>query len=181
MKNIAFCGVLMAGAIAAASPASAQVTYDMSRVSCSDYQAMSPGDQRDFAAWTSGWFNGKQNKTEINFKIFASNVANVHKWCASNKTALILPAIEKSVREAKAGAAGPASIDVALVTCASAMKGDPEAHFIVSAWVGGYLASKRNDPKLDVRYFVRNQKAIETACAKSAKAPFLKTAQTIWK
>ena len=181
MKNIALCAALLAGACAIASPARAQVTFDMSRVSCSDYQAMAAGDQRDFAAWTSGWFNGKLNKTEINLNIFRSNVASVQKWCASNKAALVLPAIENSMRDAKAGAPGPTSIDVALVTCANAVKGDPEAHFILSAWVGGYLASKRNDPKIDVRYFARNQKAIETACAKAGKEPFLKTAQSVWR
>ena len=45
----------------------AQVTLDMTQVTCANYLAMSPSQARVFSAWMSGWFNQRisfQTKTK---------------------------------------------------------------------------------------------------------------------
>ena len=62
----------------------AQVTLDMSRITCADYVAMSPDQARIFSAWMSGWFNHKWGYTTVGFDDFARNVASVRQWCTTS-------------------------------------------------------------------------------------------------
>jgi HdeA/HdeB family len=82
MRKVLFC---VAVAITLAPGASqAQVTLDMSRVTCADYLAMSPAQTGIFSAWMSGWFNHKWGYTTVGFDDFARNVASVRQWCTTS-------------------------------------------------------------------------------------------------
>ena len=59
----------------------AQITMDMSRLTCANYSAMSPGQARIFSAWMSGWFSYQLSKETIDLLTHEKNIANVKAWC----------------------------------------------------------------------------------------------------
>jgi hypothetical protein len=63
--------------------AQAQVMIDTSRITCSQYLALPPGQSRMLAAWMSGWFNQKTGYVWVDLDAYARNVANVTQWCAT--------------------------------------------------------------------------------------------------
>ncbi|SIR11953.1 MULTISPECIES: HdeA/HdeB family chaperone [unclassified Bosea (in: a-proteobacteria)] len=168
-------------AIMFASGASAQVRYDMSKATCSDYEAMAPGAKRDFAAWMSGWFNGKAGRTEINLQVYHANITTMQQWCASNRSAPVMSLIEAASRNAKPSQGGPASIDVAAISCGDFLGTDPEAQLIVTAWTAGYAAANRNAAVIDAKGFAKQEKAVHTACAKNKKQLLLTAVGKNWK
>jgi hypothetical protein len=94
MKKLVFCLTL-----AAAMPpavAHAQVSIDMSRVTCAQYLAMSPAQSADFSAWMSGWFNQKNGYVFVDLNAYARNVANVKSWCALNSTQTVMAGLQQA-------------------------------------------------------------------------------------
>jgi hypothetical protein len=94
MKKVAFCLTL-----AAAMPpavAHAQLSIDMSRVTCAQYLAMAPAQSADFSAWMSGWFNQKNGYVFVDLNAYARNVANVKSWCASNPAETVMAGLQRS-------------------------------------------------------------------------------------
>jgi len=55
----------------------AQMTINMSQVTCANYLAMTPDQSRTFSAWMSGWFNHKWGYVSVGLNDFARNVASV--------------------------------------------------------------------------------------------------------
>ena len=45
--------------------ANAQLTIDMSAITCGQYLAMPPAMSRDFSAWMSGWFSYQTRRTFV--------------------------------------------------------------------------------------------------------------------
>ena len=126
------------GAAAFCAPAHAQVTYDMSKVTCADYSAMDAVAAQDFSAWMSGWFNQRRGVTSINLEGYRKNVANVQSWCGSNPNANIMAGLEAAAANAKPGQGGPSEINVSQITCGDFLKspGDDQA-LIASCWAAG--------------------------------------------
>jgi hypothetical protein len=46
-------------------PAYAQVTIDVSKITCKQFLAYSVGDPKDIATWLSGYYHGKQSDTTL--------------------------------------------------------------------------------------------------------------------
>lgn len=168
-------------AVMLSSAAPAQVRYDMSKASCADYEAMTPGGKRDFAAWMSGWFNGKAGRTDVNLQLFHANVTTMQKWCASNRSASVMSLIEAAARNGKPAQGGPASIDVAAITCGDFLNTDLEAQLIVTAWSAGYAASGKDAAVIDAKGFAKQEKAVHAACSKNKKQTLLNAINKSWK
>lgn len=94
MKKPALC-LTLAGALLS-SAAHAQVTIDMSRVTCAEYLAMPPAQSADFSAWMSGWFNQKTGYVFVDLNAYARNVANVKSWCASNPAQTVMAGLQRA-------------------------------------------------------------------------------------
>ena len=94
MKKLVFC--LTLAAAMASAVAHAQVTIDMSRVTCAQYLAMPPAQSADFSAWMSGWFNQKNGYVFVDLNAYARNVANVKSWCASNPAQTVMAGLQRS-------------------------------------------------------------------------------------
>jgi hypothetical protein len=94
MKKLVFC-LTLAAALASAA-AHAQVTIDMSRVTCAQYLALPPAQSADFSAWMSGWFNQKNGYVFVDLNAYARNVANVKSWCASNPAETVMAGLQRS-------------------------------------------------------------------------------------
>lgn len=78
--------------------ARAQVTVDMSRMTCADYLALAPEQARMLAAWMSGWFNQKTGYVWVNLQAYNRNVANVTSWCASYPNHLVMDGLHRATQ-----------------------------------------------------------------------------------
>jgi hypothetical protein len=93
MKGTA-CGLLMAALMLPAA-AHAQ-SYDMARITCAQYLAMSPADSAVFSAWMSGWFNQKKGYVFVDLAAYARNVASVKSWCTTNPAESVMAGLQRS-------------------------------------------------------------------------------------
>lgn len=93
MRKIGAIAILAALALPGA--ASAQVSIDMSQVTCGQYLSLPPDDARLFSAWMSGWFSQKRGYGSISLENHATNVANMVKWCGMHKNAKVMSALEQ--------------------------------------------------------------------------------------
>lgn len=94
MKKI-ILGFVLAG-ILSPGAVHAQVTIDMTGITCADYLAMAPDDAKVFSAWMSGWFNQKGGYTTIDLEAYARNVANVTAWCKSNPKETVMAGLTRA-------------------------------------------------------------------------------------
>jgi hypothetical protein len=93
MKKLAFCLTLAAALPAVAH---AQLTIDMSRVTCAQYLAMPPDQSAAFSAWMSGWFNQKNGYVFVDLNAYARNVAGVKSWCALNSAQTVMAGLQQA-------------------------------------------------------------------------------------
>ncbi|OQP84806.1 hypothetical protein BTR14_18295 [Rhizobium rhizosphaerae] len=173
-------GALLGIALSGAVDAQAQVTFDMNRVTCADYNAMATDGQRDLAAWMSGWFKQKAGQTEVNFKIYAANFEKVHKWCAANPHARLLSTIEHLTSKPQKTAPGAGAIDVTKMSCQDFLGADLDAQYLLQAWMIGYLHSEKKATRIDVKSLLVNQERAHLACAKTPKDNFGATVRKAW-
>jgi|SRR3954452_20846319 hypothetical protein len=94
MKKLVFYLTLAASMPAAA--AHAQVSIDMSRVTCAQYLALAPAQSAAFSAWMSGWFNQKNGYVFVDLNAYVRNVANVKSWCALNPTLTVMAGLQQA-------------------------------------------------------------------------------------
>jgi hypothetical protein len=68
----------------------AQVTINVSRVTCADYLAMTPEQSEVFGAWVGGYFNEKTGYTWIDLNAQSRNEASLKAWCFTHPTELVM-------------------------------------------------------------------------------------------
>jgi hypothetical protein len=142
----------------------AQVTLDMSRITCADYVGMLPARARVFSAWMSGWFNHKWGYTTMGLDDFASNVASVRQWCTASPQATVMGALERSIPQPAPG--GQVKIDMSLITCKQYSSSGAERREFIAAWINGYFSASRSQPILDFQRFANNKQKVENYCKK---------------
>jgi acid stress chaperone HdeB len=81
----------------AASPARAQVTIDMAKVTCQQYLLDQIAESRLISAWLSGYYNAKRNTTIVDPQSLASNADKVSDYCRVNKTMPLMKAVETTL------------------------------------------------------------------------------------
>jgi hypothetical protein len=158
-------------ALAAASLPSvgqAQVTLDMTRVTCANYLAMSPDQTRIFSAWMSGWFNQKFGYITVGFDDFARNVASVQQWCASNPQETIMAALDRSHPQA-GPITGQVKVDMSLITCTQYLSSDANRQEMIASWMSGYFRASVNQPIFDFQRFANNRKLVDNYCKKNGR------------
>lgn len=89
---------LAAAAAMFASVAHAQVTVDMTRVTCEQYLGLPLEQSRIFNAWMSGWFNQKNGSVSVDMSLFARNVENVRTWCTSNPKESVMAGLTRATQ-----------------------------------------------------------------------------------
>ncbi|WP_395667182.1 HdeA/HdeB family chaperone, partial [Methylocella sp.] len=153
--------------------AQAQITYDVTKVTCEDYLAMPPQVSHDFSAWMSGWFNQKNNNATVNFDGFAQNVENVKKWCGTNPKASVFDGLTRAAANAKQGVGGPADVDMSLITCKQFKDLAADRRAVVHSWMSGYFSASKNLTKIDPRYVERNTEVVMKSCASNSNAKLM--------
>ena len=84
-------------------PAGAQVTIDVSKITCEQYVLFTVADPRDIAMWLSGYYNGKRNNTVLDTQEFRERARKVMEYCQLNPKATVMEAVEKVVGVTKQG------------------------------------------------------------------------------
>ena len=161
MRKLLFCLGLAAASLPGAGHA--QMTMDMSRLTCANYSAMSPGQARIFSAWMSGWFNQKFGYVSVGFDDFARNVASVNQWCLSNPQESIMAALDRS-RPQPGPPGGQIKVDMSLITCKQYLNSSRQE--IIAYWMSGYFRASVSQPVFDFDKFAKNKDAVDKYCKK---------------
>jgi acid stress chaperone HdeB len=92
-----FNRVLLALALVALAilPARAQVTIDVSKITCEQYVLFMVADPRDIAMWLSGYFNSKSKNTVLDTQKFSEHAKQVMDYCQQNFKSPVMAAAQK--------------------------------------------------------------------------------------
>jgi hypothetical protein len=145
--------------------ANAQMTVDMTRVTCADYLAMPPDRSDIFSAWMSGWFNQRFGYVTVGFADFARNVESVKRWCSINPQRTIMAALEQSPPQ-PAPTGGQIKVDMSNITCKQYLASDPQRQQMIAYWMSGYFRASRSQPVFDFQRFANNKRAVGSHCKK---------------
>jgi acid stress chaperone HdeB len=78
-----------------ASPAGAQMTIDVSKITCEQYIRYTVANPHDIAVWLSGYYNSKRNNTVINTQELREQALRVLAYCDGNQRSTVMDAVEK--------------------------------------------------------------------------------------
>jgi hypothetical protein len=81
-------------ALFSVSTAQAQVTLDISKITCEQLISWSITDPRNIAYWISGYYNGKRDSTIIDPQSFKDHADKVTDYCRGNRTRTVMQAVE---------------------------------------------------------------------------------------
>jgi len=78
---------IVSGFVLALSSASAiaQITLDVSQITCAQFVQQKVGPPRLIAAWLSGFYNGKRDNRIINAQTFQANLSKLERFCYQEK------------------------------------------------------------------------------------------------
>ncbi len=77
--------------------AHAQVSIDVSKITCDQFVHAKISSPRVFAAWLSGFYNGRRNNTALDKQSFETNLSKLEKFCYQEKNfgVTVMQAIEQ--------------------------------------------------------------------------------------
>lgn len=101
MKSVNALAIL--AALLAAPAARAQVTVDISKITCEQYLGFSVADPRDIAIWLSGYYHGKQGTMLFEPQMLKQNAEKLKTACFKRDNAKlpVMQLIEKVFGQAK--------------------------------------------------------------------------------
>src|SRR5438067_4757950 len=86
---------------AASQPAHAQVTLDLSKVTCDQWSGYKITNPQNIALWLSGYYNGKRGNTILDTQALTADVQKVRDFCIVNPRAPVMEAVEKVLAPSK--------------------------------------------------------------------------------
>ncbi len=101
MKNpkTALLGLLLA--LLTDMPVNAQVTLDVSKITCEQFWLRKVADPDKVALWVSGYINGKRGNTVIDTQQLEGNVRKLTEYCRENYQMTVMQAVETLMIEKK--------------------------------------------------------------------------------
>jgi hypothetical protein len=81
--------------VVAVLPAHAQVTIDVSKITCEQYILFTVANPHDIAVWLSGYYNAKRNNTVIDTQELREHARKVTDYCELNLKLTVMDAVEK--------------------------------------------------------------------------------------
>jgi acid stress chaperone HdeB len=79
-------------AFLAACPAHAQLTVDMSKVTCKQFVTYEITDARSLSIWLSGYFNAQQNNMVVDVSKFRSRSNALKEFCLTHQDLALMEA-----------------------------------------------------------------------------------------
>lgn len=97
-KLFAVAGKSLAAALALSVvfglTASAQVTIDVSKITCNQFALYKVSDPETIAVWLHGYYSGKQGNTVIEPEKLKANVKKLRDYCLENPDTNLLEAVD---------------------------------------------------------------------------------------
>ena len=81
--------------------AQAQVTLDLSKVTCDQFLKYRVADPKLIAVWLNGYFHGKRDSTVIDTQKLIADADEVKNFCFKNPGELLMPTVEKIIEPQK--------------------------------------------------------------------------------
>jgi acid stress chaperone HdeB len=88
----ACCIFLMGGAF---QPAHAQVTLDLSKVTCDQWAGYRITNPQNIAHWLSGYYNGKRGNTVLDTQALGAQTQRLRDFCLVNPQVPVMQAVDK--------------------------------------------------------------------------------------
>lgn len=77
-----------------AQPVQAQVTIDVSKVTCEQYILFKVTDPQKIAIWLSGYYHGKRETTVVDTQTFSEFADKTKDYCRANPKVPVMQAVE---------------------------------------------------------------------------------------
>jgi HdeA/HdeB family len=160
----------------------AQVTINMSRITCADYLAMTPEQSDVFGAWVGGYFNQKTGYTWIDLDAQRRNVATLKAWCARYPGEFVMSGLARSTGTA-AFQGDPSvavvKVEMADITCQQFIYSSFDKQEAIGAWMSGYWNAARNIETLDITRYRANSKRVGDYCKKHKRETLMAAIQNV--
>lgn len=79
---------------AAVPSARAQVTIDVSKITCDQYVGYKVTNPQNIAIWLSGYYGGKRDSTIVDTQSLTANAKKVRDYCIRNPQTPVMRAVE---------------------------------------------------------------------------------------
>jgi hypothetical protein len=89
---LAACGLVFA--LVAVSVAQAQVTIDISKITCDQFLGYRIINPNDIAMWLSGYYNAQRGNTIIDTETLAAQKSQLQEYCLRNLKVPVMQAID---------------------------------------------------------------------------------------
>jgi acid stress chaperone HdeB len=90
---LAACGLVLA--LVAVPLAQAQITIDMSKITCEQFLGYKIINPNDIALWLSGYYNAQRGNTIIDSETLAAQKRELQDYCLQNPKVPVMQAIDK--------------------------------------------------------------------------------------
>ena len=77
------------------SPVQAQMTLDVSKITCEQYYLAKVVHPNSVAIWLSGFYNGKRNNTILDVERVKASAYKIRGYCRDNFQTTMVEAVEK--------------------------------------------------------------------------------------
>ena len=84
-----------------ACPAQAQLTVDMSKVTCKQFITYEITDGRSLSIWLSGYFNAQQNNLTVDVSKFRSRSKALNDFCLTHQDVALMEAAKTVIGSKK--------------------------------------------------------------------------------
>jgi acid stress chaperone HdeB len=74
--------------------AQAQVTLEVSKITCEQYNAYKITNPQNIAIWVNGYYHGKRGDVTLDTQRLVENARKLRDYCRRNRQALVLEAVE---------------------------------------------------------------------------------------
>ena len=94
MKRLQLTIATMALALAPWASADAQVTVDVSKITCDQFTLYKITDPQNIALWLSGYYHGKHDNTVVDTQQLSANLKKITNYCNLNPQQTVMKAVE---------------------------------------------------------------------------------------
>ena len=88
-----FVAALVLG-VGAGSVARAQVTLDVTKITCEQFTLYKITDPKNIALWLSGYYHGKRDSTTIDTQQLTANIKKITDYCVMKPRETVWSAVE---------------------------------------------------------------------------------------
>jgi acid stress chaperone HdeB len=75
-------------------PARAQVTLDVTKITCEQYNGYKVTNPQNIAIWLSGYYHGKRGDTTLDSQGLVAYAKKLRDYCFRNRQTLVMQAVE---------------------------------------------------------------------------------------